>query len=561
MPRHFVRVKRKSERQTGKDPKMKQLILCLAIFFCGASCVCGRANQELLTVAESSDFTRTSLYDDVVGFVHQLQERSNLIRVETLCQSAEGRDVPLLILGNPVPATAAQLKHDDRLVVYIQANIHAGEVEGKEAVQMLARDMLLGDKRAFLKDLIVLITPIFNSDGNEKLGHNRRDKGPELAGVRHNGLMLDLNRDGIKLESPEVKAMVQTILTQWDPALFVDCHTTNGSYHDEPVTYAWPLNPNGDQNIIRHMRDTMMPWIDQDLFQSYNTLSIPYGNFVDSHVPEKGWASSGPQCRYLTNYVGLRNRLSILLENYSYADFKTRVWGNYHFLLSTLQYCQDNSGALKALLAEADRRTVQNGVTPGQADAFGLDYEQGPLDKTVEILGYDHEPYTDARGRKRVRKTDKKRVYTCPLLYDWTVTRTVKRPFGYLVTVNDPWVMETLRRHGILVETLKQSAEVAVESFTPETLGTGSLYQGHHINRLEGTYEQQTLGFPKGTLFVPTAQPLGHLVTYLLEPECDDGLFAWNFFDRYLTIQWRTQLKTTPVHRVMQPVHLVKTTL
>jgi len=540
---------------------MKQLILCLAIVLCGVSCVFGSSTQDLLTVAESSDFTKTSLHDDVMAFVHQLQERSHLIRVETLCQSAEGRDVPLLILGDPVPASAAQLKHDDRLVVYIQANIHAGEVEGKEAVQMLARDMLLGDKKAFLEGLIVLITPIFNSDGNEKLGHNRRDKGPELAGVRHNGLMLDLNRDGIKLESPEVRAMVQTILNQWDPALFVDCHTTNGSYHDEPVTYAWPLNPNGDRHIICHMRDTMMPWIDQDLHQSYKTLSIPYGNFVDSHVPEKGWASSGPQCRYLTNYVGLRNRLSILLENYSYADFETRVWGNYHFLLSTLQYCQKNSRTIKTLLADADRHAVQNGVNPGQADAFGLDYEQGPLDKSITILGYEHEPYTDAQGRNRVRKTDKKKQYTCSLLYDWTLSRTVKRPSGYLVTVNDPWVLQTLKRHGVLVERLKKTTELVVESFTPEILGSGNLYQGHHINRLEGTYEQQTREFPEGTLFVSTAQPLGHLVVYLLEPECDDGLFAWNFFDRYLTIQWRKQLKTAPVYRVMQPVHLVKTTL
>ena len=215
---------------------MKQFIPCLAVLFCGVSLVHGVSKTDLLTVAESSEFTRTSLHDDVMSFVNQLQKRSNRIRVETLCQSAEGRDVPLLILGNPVPASVAQLKHDDRLVVYIQANIHAGEVEGKEAVQMLARDMLLGDKQKFLDGLIVLITPIFNSDGNEKHGHNRRDKGPELAGVRHNGLMLDLNRDGIKLESSEVRAMVGTILNQWDPALFVDCHTTNGSYHDEPVT-------------------------------------------------------------------------------------------------------------------------------------------------------------------------------------------------------------------------------------------------------------------------------------------------------------------------------------
>ncbi|MCP4451207.1 MAG: hypothetical protein GY809_07075, partial [Planctomycetes bacterium] len=117
---------------------MKQFISCVAVLLCGVSLVHGTSKTDLLTVAESSEFTRTSLHDDVMAFVHQLQERSDHIRVETLCQSAEGRDVPLLILGDPVPASVAQLKHDERLVVYVQANIHAGEVEGKEAVQMLA---------------------------------------------------------------------------------------------------------------------------------------------------------------------------------------------------------------------------------------------------------------------------------------------------------------------------------------------------------------------------------------------------------------------------------------
>ena len=541
---------------------MKQLSPCLAVLLCGVSLAFGTPRSQLPTVAESSEFAITSLYDDVMAFVQQLQRRSDRIRVETLCASTEGRDVPLLILGDPVPAGVEQLKHDDRLVVYIQANIHAGEVEGKEAVQMLARDMLLGDKQEFLEGLIVLITPIFNSDGNEKLGHNRRDKGPELAGVRHSGLMLDLNRDGIKLESPEVKAMVRTILNQWDPALFVDCHTTNGSYHDEPVTYAWPLNPNGDMDIIRFMRDDMMPWVDQDLERSYHTLSIPYGNFVDSHHPEKGWTSSAPQARYLTNYVGLRNRLSILLENYSYADFKTRVWGNYHFLLSVLQYCRDNSRTIKTLIAGADHRAVQEGLNASQADPFGVEYELKPLDRTVDILGYEHERYTDAQGRRRVRKTDTKKTYTCPLFYDWTLTRTVKRASGYVITVNDPWVVSTLKSHGILVERLTESAMLAVASFTPDTLeSSDSLFQGHHLNRLQGTYETRERAFPAGTLYVSAAQPLSHLVAYLLEPECDDGLFAWNFFDRYLVRQWQRRLVTVPVHKLMGPAHLVKTKL
>ena len=318
----------------------------------------------------------------------------------------------------------------------------------------------------------------------------------------------------------------------------------------------------GSLDIIRFMRGNMLPWVDRDLEDSYGILSIPHGNFVDSHHPEKGWASSGPECRYLTNYVGLRNRLTILLENYSYADFKTRVWGNYHFLLSVLQYCRENSQAIKDLVARADARAVVKGLKPSDADSFGVAYERGPLDSPIEILGYEHEPYTDAAGRNRVRKTNTKKVYTCPVLNDWTVTRKVRRPAGYFITVNDPSVISNLQSHGILVETLTESAELTVESFTPETLGTDdSLFQGHRINRLEGAYETKKRVFPKGTLYVSAAQSLGNLAVYLLEPECDDGLFAWNFFDRYLVMQWRRSLSEVPVYKLMQPVPLVKTKL
>ena len=134
--------------------------------------------------------------------------------------------------------------------VLVMANIHAGEVEGKEASLMLIRDIALGKFSGLLDSQVLLFIPIFNADGNDKLGHNRRDLGPELAGVRYNGQNLDLNRDYLKLESPEVQALVG-LFSAWDPVLTVDMHTTNGSYHREPVTYSTLLNPNSDRKLAR----------------------------------------------------------------------------------------------------------------------------------------------------------------------------------------------------------------------------------------------------------------------------------------------------------------------
>jgi hypothetical protein len=201
-----------------------------------------------------------------MDFIHQLQEQSSLIRLETLCVSAEGKRIPLLIIGDPVPSSPLDLRRDDRAVVYFQANIHAGEVEGKEAALMLARDLIQGKTDPYLDKLVILIAPIFNADGNDKIStENRRNqKGPENGvGIRYNGQNLDLNRDGMKLESPEVQGLVQNVLLRWDPVLFLDAHTHNGSYHQEPVTWTWALNPNGDSSLINYSANKMWPAVEK----------------------------------------------------------------------------------------------------------------------------------------------------------------------------------------------------------------------------------------------------------------------------------------------------------
>lgn len=518
--------------------------------------------EHPLTMAESSNFTATSRYKDVIEFINELQRRSSLLRIETLCTSTEGRNVPLLVIGKPVPSSPLALQYDKRTVVYIQANIHAGEVEGKEASLMVARDIILKENPPFLDNLVILIAPIFNADGNEKISpDNRRNQvGPEKGvGIRYNGQNLDLNRDGLKMESPEVQGMVCNILNRWDPVLLVDCHTTNGSYHEEPVTYVWGLNPNGDLSLIDYMRDKMMPSINKNLREKYNTLSIPYGNFMDFKNPEKGWSAAGHQPRYITNYIGLRNRLSILNENYVYADYKTRVLGCYHFLLSILDYCSNHKDEITHLCAKADKKTIMRGMNPSENDVFAVEFELKPSKKKLDIRGWEMEVLPRERGWPRVKKTDVKRTYTVPYFCDYSHKRSVRLPYGYLIPVSIPKITEKLLQHGIMVERLSEPATLEVESFKlKEIKSANRLYQGHYMNSVKGEYETAKKEFSSGTLFISTAQPLANVAAYLLEPESDDGLVVWNFFDRYLVTQWQREPQTYPVYRLLKPVNLAK---
>ena len=544
--------------------KNKAIILFLGIAFVLLSShpFLWAQQKDPQTVAESSDFTATSRYADVMKFIEELQQMSSLLRVETLCVSTEGRKIPLLVIGKPVPSSPLALQRDKRAVIYIQANIHAGEIEGKEATLMLARNILLQEKPPYLDNLVILIAPIFNADGNEKISPNnrRRQAGPEKGvGIRYNGQNLDLNRDGIKLESPEVQGMVRNILNRWDPFLLVDCHTTNGSYHQEPVTYVWQLNPNGDLSLIEYMREKMMPSINTHLKKKYDVLSVPYGNFMDYRNPEKGWRPSDPQPRYITNYIGLRNRMALLNENYSYADYKTRVLGCYYFLHSILEYCHGHKDEIMQVIHTADQRMIQKGLQPSEDNTFAVEYDLKPLEKKITVLGYEMEITEREGARPQVRLTDKEKAYSVPYYVDFVPKRSVSFPAGYLLPTADSEVINKLLQHGLLVEKLTKPATLEVESFRiTEIKGAERIYQGHRTNQVKGEFKREEIEFPEGTLFIPTAQPLGALAAYLLEPESDDGLLVWNFFDRHIVPQWGRTPQAYPVYKLLKPAHLAK---
>jgi hypothetical protein len=515
---------------------------------------------QLFTKAEKSNFESTSTYADVIGFIKELDKISENIRIEPLAQTTEGREIPLLVIGNPLPESYADLENDDRLVVYIQANIHAGEVEGKEATQMLARELLQTDSSEILKNVVVLICPIFNADGNEKFSKQNRtnQNGPvNGVGVRYNGQHLDLNRDAMKLESPEIRGVVKNILNKWDPAISVDCHTTNGSYHEEPVTFTWMMNPNGDRNLINYMRDEMMPDVSKTLSGKYNVENVFYGEFIDRMNLDKGWISYASEPRYLVNYIGVRNRLSILNENYVYADFKTRVNGSYKLLRSILEFAASHPTDIKTMLDEADQQAIEKGNRVAITDSFAIKFDGFPTPEKITIKAFEADTIPGKKGYWRYKKSDRKVTVTVPYIADYYATESIKFPYAYILSIPIQEVIKNLKMHGILIEQLTEEIETKVERFKIEKLSPSKrINQGHYTNYVEGKYISETKIFPKGTYIIRTAQPLGNLAAYLLEPQTDDGLLKWNFFDRYLTPQWGSGYYPYPVYRIMDKIEL-----
>jgi dipeptidyl-peptidase-4 len=537
---------------------MKKLLFLL-VFVCFLDGVL-MSQSDIQTVAEKSDFKSTSNYSDVMSFIDLLKRSSPYLKVETIATSVEGRDIPLLILGNPLPQSPEDLKNDKRIVVYVQANIHAGEVEGKEASLMYARDILSDKNSPVLKNVVLLIVPNFNPDGNEPISPKNRthQNGPENGvGVRHNGQMLDLNRDAMKAESPEVKGVLTNVFNRWDPSVFMDCHTTNGSYHVEPVTFTWMVNPNGDKTLRDYMSRKMMPEISKRLSQAYKVENCFYGEFIDMMNPEKGWILDASEPRYMSNYFGLRNRLGILNENYVYADYKSRVNGCYFLIKSLLDYTSSHNSEIINMLKEADSKTLSRGISPSSADSFAIEYKVRPSQDLVKIRTYEAELVTDANGRRSYKKSERQRDVSVPYYIDYYPTKSVKFPFAYVITVKEPQIIALLKLHGIKLEKLSVPAKIKAERFVVSELkGTTRLNQGHYTNTIKGEYRIEEVELPEGSIIVRTAQPLANVAAYLIEPQSNDGLMTWNYFDRYLTPQWGSGFNPYPVIKILENTDL-----
>lgn len=530
-----------------------KMLLIIALFLSANILHSQSKKTSLLTVAESSNYESTSRYSDVINFINSLKKTSKYLRTEKLAVSTEGREIPLMIIGNPPPKSPADLKNDKRIVVYIQGNIHAGEVEGKEAALMFVRDLLANNKE-LLKDVVLLVCPIFNADGNELISTSNRahQKGPKNGvGNRYNGQNMDLNRDAMKVETPEVKGLLEAF-NKWDPAVFVDLHTTNGSYRQEPVSFTWMMNPAGDTSLIAYTRDKLMPAISNTLSNKYKTMNLYYGEFVDQRDHSKGWISYAYEPRYIVNYVGLRNRIGILNENYVYSEFKDRVIGAYNLLWSIVENAIANKDEIKKILNDVDYKTIARGNNISDKDSLAISSRVVPTKVPITVNTYELETRKDANGRERLFPTDVKKVVTVSYLADYLPTKQVKLPNAYLLTIKDSRIINLLKTHGVRLEKLFSDSEIEVQTYKIKELKPEQrLNQGHYNNIVKGEFIVEKKKFSKGTVIVRLAQPLSNVAAYLLEPETDDGLLHWNFFDNYLVPQWGGGFLPYPVYKMM----------
>ena len=488
--------------------------------------------DTFLTRAERTDYHATSSYADVVDFLERAAASSPSVHYTTYGYTTEGRALPLAVVGDVADPSPASVRATGKTVVYLQGNIHAGEVCGKEALQMLLRDLLAGRHGEWRESMVLLIAPIYNADGNERvtLTNRGRQHGPTGGmGRRPNAQGYDLNRDHMKLESSEARSVAR-LFSNYAPHVAVDLHTTNGTQHAYHITYSPPLHPNTPAAIDAFLRDRLLPHVTGEIRDKHGWEYYYYGNASGRGGGERGWYTFDHRPRFNNNYIGLRNRIAILSEAYSYASFEERVLATLYFVEEILDYVHEHGDEVRQIVAEADAASVV-----GESLALRAVPERSaePVDILMGATVEEAHPLT---GRPLLLRADTQ--YVVPMYEYGTFAPTLSErvPEAYLIPGDLEEVLTRLAAHGIALEPA-DGTPLDTEAFHVDSLRTAERpFQGRNEQTLFGRYEPTQVTPAPGDMLAPADQPLGRLLFTLLEPQSDDGFANWGFLADRLSV-------------------------
>ncbi len=492
------------------------------------------ADDPWITPAEASGLRRTPDYEATFAWLRRLVTASPELAMTSFGKSGEGRDLWLVIASADRVFTPAGLRRTGKPIVLVQAGIHSGEIDGKDAGMMLLRDMTVrGTKRSVLEAVQWLFVPILSVDGHERSSPYSRinQRGPESMGWRTNARNLNLNRDYSKADTPEMQALLG-LLNRWQPDLYVDVHVTDGIDYQYDVTWGSNGFAGYSPSIAKWLDSVLNPALRRDLEAmghipgplvfAANRRNIAEGIFLWTAPP-----------RFSNGYGDARHLPTVLVENHSLKPFDQRVLGTYVFLESLFVTVGRHLDGLRQATREdrARRRAelpliweVPESEPPALIDFLGIEQRLEPS----EISGAEKVVWT---GRPVAMKV--------PVLAFSRVTTKVRRPAAYWISPVWTEVIERLALHGIEMERLSAPREIEVEMYRLEDVELDDeAYEGHLRVTATPVAQRRRETFPAGSVRVPTDQPLGDLAVLLLEPSSPDSFFQWGFF---LEILQRTE--------------------
>jgi hypothetical protein len=488
--------------------------------------------REWLTRFELSDQKESPRYAETMAYFNKLAAASPQAKMFTFGTSPQGRDLNYLVVANGSEFAPQQAHTSRKTTVLIQNGIHAGEIEGKDAWMILLRKILITKElQHLLNNLILLVIPILNVDGHERVSATNRpnQNGPEEAGCRTTSHNLNLNRDYMKADTPEMQALLK-LYSSWLPDVFIDNHTTNGADYQYHITYGIERHQNIDPTLAEWGTRNLMPHVLASV-EKLGFLTAPYID-VDGDL-RNGFALDPGLPRYSTGYTAAQNRLCLLVETHSLKPFGTRVLATKAMNEAVLEYVNANAAELKKLNLDADARSVQMYCTNSQP--FPL--ELAVSDEAVPFLFKGFESYEDESpltGTPIIKYSTTPTEFEVPLYDRAEIVKSVIAPLAYCIPEQFGRLVHKLELHGIEVKTLRGDHECRVERYRfKNATFTSRPYEGRQL--VECTVEafHQEIVLPHGTFIVQPAQRTVRVIVHLLEPESPDSFVRWGFFNAF----------------------------
>ena len=493
------------------------------------------ADDPWITPAEKSGFRLTPSYDDTVTWLRKLVAAAPELRMVSLGKSGENRDIWMVVASKERAFTPDALKRSGKPVLLAQAGIHSGEIDGKDAGLMLLRDMTVrGTRRQLLDRVNLLFVPIFNTDGHERISAFGRvnQRGPERMGWRTNAQNLNLNRDFMKLDTPEVRAMVAAI-DRWNPDLYLDLHVTDGADYQYDVTWGWSRGTGWSPSIVRWLDDVLQPALDRDLKAAGHIPGgLVFAAFGDDL--KAGLTLGNAEPRFANGYGDARQLASVLVENHSLKPYEQRVLGMRVLLESTIETLAATGASLRRATDEDRKRRVDPVVLAWQ------DPEKAKPTGSMEFRGIEsRDTLSPVSGSVRTEFLGRPVTFRTPTYGDNVVIASRPRARAYWIPAQWADIANRVRQHGIALEQINAPREIEVDMYRlvdPTLVATP--FEGRMPLTTSVKIERRKERFPAGSWRVPTDQPLGTLATLLLEPESEDSFVQWGFF---LSILQRTE--------------------
>jgi hypothetical protein len=486
---------------------------------------------DLLTHYERSGHRRTPDYPETIAYCKRLATSSPWIRYLSFGTSPQGRDLPLLIADRDGQFLPEERRDGDKIVLLIQAGIHSGESDGKEAGFILLRELAATRERAELLDHItVLFIPIFNVDGYERYGaYNRiNQNGPEQTGWRTTAQNLNLNRDYLKSDAPETQAWLR-LFNQWLPDFFIDCHATDGADYQYIITYLAEVHGNMAPSLTRWTRDTYIETIKQTMVRSGYTL-FPYVYLMEWPNPRSGIKSWVATPRFAQGYTAIRNRPGILIETHMVKDYKTRVTAVYEMLKQTMALLNEEYVNLKDAIEDAEAFTASEAF---RREPFAVGFTESRDATSIEFegVGFTAEKSDLTRGTW-YKFTGEPETFEIPYYDKQEPTVLVDLPEAYIIPPQWRSVIDRLELHGVALRRLAEPVDLQVDSYQFKALTwEAQPFEGRHPVRFDLEPITESRRFPAGSAVVDMGQPAARVAAHILEPRAPDSYVYWGFFD------------------------------